>query len=324
MNRDNSPVLKSFIAEQALTHNIKTGYGLSVVRCQLITAFMRDVYLVTADQKRYIFYLYRHQQRTGSEIRAEWQFVDFLYAHGVAVAPAILSKSGEYVLPIAAPEGNRFGVLTTYVAGEHLRQRSSLEAVKAYGRLIAQIHTLADEMPFPLTRPVNDVESILKQSLAAFAAEVIDRPRDKDYLSECAAILLARIKGLPKEKPLYGMIHGDVIRTNAQVSEEGVVTVLDFDLCGLGWRMYDIASYLIVIRGLADELALEQAFLNGYQEVRPLTEIEQEMMPVFEAIRAIFSIGVPAMNVNQWGSAYLYAFLDDSMDRLSKRMKKIG
>lgn len=88
--------------------------------------------------------------------------------------------------------------------------------------------------------------------------------------------------------------------------------------------MYDIASYLIVIRGTPEEFESEQAFLDGYQEVRRLAEIEKETMPVFEAIRAIFSIGVPAMNVYHWGSAYLHAFLDDSLGRLRSSMQKIG
>jgi hypothetical protein len=53
----------------------------------------------------------------------------------------------------------------------------------------------------------------------------------------------------------------------------------DFDLCGRGWRAYDIASYLLVIRGSAEEEASQQAFLKGYEEIRPLREIEGETLP---------------------------------------------
>ena len=323
MAKDYLPVVKSFIAEQALSSEIEAAYGLPAVRCQLITATMRDVYLVTSHQEHYIFYLYRHNQHTQAEISAEWQFVNYLFAEGVSVAPAIATKSSEYVLPISAPEGIRYGVLTTFVAGEHLRKRPGLDAVRAYGRLVAQIHALADVMPLELARPANDVAVILNQSIAAFEAEVSDHQEEIDYLHQCVPILLAKIETLPQEKPFYGMIHGDVIRANSQVGDDGAVAILDFDLCGLGWRVYDIASYLIVIRGLPDELESERAFLEGYKEVRPLTEIEQEVIPVFEAIRAIFSIGIPAMNVYHWGSAYLHAYLDDSLGRLRYAMTKI-
>jgi Ser/Thr protein kinase RdoA (MazF antagonist) len=89
-------------------------------------------------------------------------------------------------------------------------------------------------MPFSLVRPANDIEQIINRSVAAFAAEVPDRPEDVTYLQQCAAIILSRLETLPQEKPFYGLIHGDVIRANAQVADDGSVSILDFDLCGPG------------------------------------------------------------------------------------------
>ena len=317
------PVAKSFLSEAALANAVEAAYNLSGVRCQLIAAFMRDVYLVTTRQEHYVLFIYRHNHRTLDEIKAEWQIVDYLKVHNVPVAPAITTQSGDTVLSFPAPEGVRYGVLSTFVAGKHLRQRPSLNAVQAYGRHIARIHLLADEMPFSLSRPVNDVAGIGNGSIAAFAAEAPERPDDLDYLHRCAAVLLPRIAALPQETPLYGLIHGDVIRANAQVGDDGSITVLDFDLCGPGWRAYDIASYLSAIRGQPDEAETEKAFLSGYEQIRPVSEPERELLPVFEAIRHIFAIGVPAMNVYHWGSAYLHAFLDQSLTQLRNSMAHV-
>jgi Ser/Thr protein kinase RdoA (MazF antagonist) len=317
------PVTKSFLSNDGLAREIEVAYGLLSVRCQLITASMRDVYLVTANERRYILFIYRHNQHTRDEIEAEWRFVDYLNANGVPVAPAISMKSGECVLTFPAPEGIRYGVLTTFVEGKHLRQRPSLEAARAYGRIVAQIHVVSDAMPDTLSRPAHDVDLWLRRSIAAFVVEVPERAADIAYLHQCAAALRSKINELPKEKPRYGMIHGDVIRANAQVADDGQVTILDFDLCGPGWRAYDIASYLIAIRGAPEEAGSERAFLSGYQEVRSLTQVEQEAIPLFEAARAIFSIGVPAMNIYHWGSAYFHAFLDHSLERLKRSMEKV-
>lgn len=323
MNSSYFPVTKSFLSQEALAKTIAAAYGFTTVRCQLIAAFMRDVYLVSSHHQRYIFFVYRHNQRTLDEIEAEWRFVEYLAANDILVAPAIATRQGEYLLEFSAPEGTRYGVLTTFVEGQHLRRRSSLEAVQTYGRLIAQIHTLADDMPFSLARPANDIEQIINRSMAAFAAAVPDRPEDVAYLHRCAAMILPQLEGLLQEKPYYGLIHGDVIRANVQVADDGTVTILDFDLCGPGWRAYDIASYLAVIRGLPDESVWEGAFLSGYEQIRPIAPIERETLPVFEAVRHIFSIGVPAMNVDHWGSAYLHAFLDQSLAQLRERMKTV-
>ena len=57
--------------------------------------------------------------------------------------------------------------------------------------------------------------------------------------------------------------------------------------------------------------------------LKTLTEVEQETLPVFEVVRHIFCIGVQAINVDHWGSAYLYAFLDQSLAQLKERMNII-
>ncbi|MBU0491151.1 MAG: phosphotransferase [Chloroflexi bacterium] len=158
----------------------------------------------------------------------------------------------------------------------------------------------------------------------AFDSVITVNPEDKAYLHQAATTLRPKMATLPREKPLYGMIHGDVIRANAQVSDDGQVTVLDFDLCGLGWRVYDVASYLFVVQGLPNQDESERAFLEGYQEIRSLTKCEQEILPLFEAVRAIFDIGVKAANVYHWGSAHLHTFLGQSIEQLKQCMNSVG
>lgn len=269
-------------------------------------------------------YIYRCNQRTPAEILAEWKFVDFLYTNGIPVAPAIPNKNGELLMTFNAPEGTRHGVLAPFVDGKHLRQRPNIGAVRTYGRIIAKIHALADTMPFDLARSINDWETLVNQSVVAFDSVITVNSEDKAYLHQAAATLHPKMATLPREKPLYGMIHGDVIRANVQVSDDGQVTVLDFDLCGLGWRAYDVASYLLVMKGLPDQDESERAFLEGYQEIRSLTKFEQEILPLFEAVRAIFDIGVKAANVYHWGSAHLHTFLGQSMEQLKQCMKSVG
>ena len=68
------PILTSFFDPQALAARLEAAYGLQHVRCQLITATLRDVYLVKSLAGRHILIIYRHDQRTWDEIDAEWQF----------------------------------------------------------------------------------------------------------------------------------------------------------------------------------------------------------------------------------------------------------
>jgi Ser/Thr protein kinase RdoA (MazF antagonist) len=164
----------------------------------------------------------------------------------------------------------------------------------------------------------------LDQALAGITAVLRDRPAERAYLERCAQELQTRLQTLPHESPAYGIIHGDAIRGNALVADNGTVTVIDFDWYGLGWRAYDIASYLLTIRGDPNEQPFAEAFLAGYSAVRTLGAHEYAQLPLFEAVRAMLEIGTPARNVDVWGSAYLESFFDQSFERLTRSMQQLA
>ncbi|MFL5801398.1 MAG: phosphotransferase enzyme family protein [Roseiflexaceae bacterium] len=317
------PISKSFFSAAALAHHIEGAYGLDDTRCHLISATMRDVYLITAGRQRYILYIYRSGIRTPEEIAAEWQFVAYLAAQGMPVAPAIPTRDGALLIGLSAPEGARYGVLTSFMAGESLRRRAGRQAVLTYGRHVATIHHLSDSLTLPLKRPVIELTALVEQAISALTVVLRDQPAVVADLQECAGRVRALLPRVAGVAPEYGLIHGDVIRANALVADGDAVSILDFDLCGYGWRAYDIASYLCAIRGTADEGEYADAFLAGYCEVRALSAWEQAALPLIEAARAIFALGVPAIEVDQWGSAYLYSFLDHELAQLKRMMQRI-
>jgi Ser/Thr protein kinase RdoA (MazF antagonist) len=323
MNSTFFPISKSFLSEKAIAQTVEAAYGLSNVRCQLLTATMRDVYVVSSAEDQYILLIYRHKLRTAVEISDEWRFVAYLTANHIPVPPAIPNDRGELLLSFPAPEGIRYGVLIKYVAGKHFRHRPGVKAAADYGRLIARIHTLSDESPDQYMRPENDVAHLLDQFVNAFESQFPERDQAAGYLRQAAGLICSRVAKLPKSRPYYGMIHGDVIRANALVGDDGKVTVIDFDLCGPGWRVYDIASFLITLKGTKEQGIYGQAFLDGYNGIRPLAKVEQDAIPLFEAARAIFSIGIPAMNVYHWGKAAVLTWLDGYLEQVEHSMKQL-
>jgi len=321
MNPNYFPITKSFLCEKAIARKLEDAFSLSDVRCQLLTATMRDVYLVTSSQGKKIFYLYRSNQRTSKEIAAEWFFVGYLFANNIPVAPAIANCNGEYLLEFNAPEGIRYGVLTTYVEGDHFRRRPSTKAALELGRSVARIHILSDEMPTKLNRPESDVNLQLERYVTTFALEFPERKKDIDFLRQVVDYIHPKVADLPKTTPYYGMIHGDIIRANAQVSKNEKVTILDFDLCGPGWRVYDIASFLITLQG-SDNEEFKQAYLDGYTMIRSLDDFERGLIPLFETIREVFTIGIPVMNLHHWGKSNIEPWFKFSFENLEQCMKR--
>lgn len=318
------PIITSFFAPEALAQHIEAAYGFEDVRCQLITATLRDVYLVVSRAGRHILIVYRHAQRTWDQIAAEWRFVDELAQYAVPVAPAIATITGEQIIALHAPKGVRYAVVTTYIAGQHLRRRPSVDATRRYGEIIATIHVLADQAPIALGQTTQEIGARLDQALTGMRAVLGDGLRERAYLEACGQELHARLQALPKEAPAYGIIHGDAVRANALVGDNGGVSVIDFDWSGLVWRAYDVASYLLTIRGDPQEQAFAEAFLAGYSAVRPLAEREYGLLALFETVRAMLKIGTPALQVNLWDSAYLESFFAQSLERLKRAMRQLA
>jgi Ser/Thr protein kinase RdoA (MazF antagonist) len=179
-----------------------------------------------------------------------------------------------------------------------------VDAVRWYGRAVAQIHRAGDTFAGAADRPHHDETFFLDRCLEAVLSAEVLGTADREFLVGAVGRLRERIARLPKTPPGFGMIHGDVIRANAQVGDDGRVTVLDFDLCGLGWRAYDVASLLQVYSGQPEEAEAGRAFLDGYEEVRPLGD-EQASLPLFKAVRYVVDLGIPAMNLYHWGDIRL-------------------
>jgi Ser/Thr protein kinase RdoA (MazF antagonist) len=312
------PVIRSTLSVKALAQLLETTYQFSNVQCQLIKKTVRDVYRVTSNNGPFIFCIYP-VGRTPAEIMAELDLLNYLKAKGVSVAPPIPQKDGERLLVIDAPEGTRYAMLFVYIEGEPLGRIPDVEAVYHYGYTIAQIHTLTDDKADDLARPAIDFDLIITQSIKAFETVAVHRVDDTAYLYQVADIIKPKINALSTQKPYYGLVHGDVIPSNALVNSEGNIAVLDFDLSGLSWRIYDIASYLKEVRFWQAPEEASHAFLEGYEKVRPVTEDERETIPMFEVARCIFSLGFPAIRVNEWGSSYLADRMIDMLLQLIKQ-----
>jgi Ser/Thr protein kinase RdoA (MazF antagonist) len=304
----------------ALSEALESGYGLIGPRLHLLQTTMRRVYLVNTDAGDFVLICYR----AGADpeaVGSEWKFVEQLAARGVRVAPPLRQSNGELVLSLQMPEAVCHAVLCTYVAGQHLRHRFSFEAVRKYGRQLALLHQVADDAGPELKRPRLDCEMELSRFIAAIVKLDQADAKIEAVLRDAAQRIKARVSRLTQRAPLYGMIHGDVIRANAQVGDDDEVTVLDFDLCGYGWRAYDVASFFQAVDGTAHEAGARNSFLSGYQEVRLLSEEELNAMPTFEAWRHIFALGIPALRPACRDDDFDSAdYLKDAVQRLEKVM----
>jgi Ser/Thr protein kinase RdoA (MazF antagonist) len=61
--------------------------------------------------------------------------------------------------------------------------------------------------------------------------------------------------------------------------------VLDFDDCGFGWHLYDLAAALSFMEHRAEVPALVAAWLRGYRSIRELSTEDEAEIPSFLMLR---------------------------------------
>lgn len=299
------PIIKSFFDPHALSPVIAQAYSLSDVRCRLIKATMRDVYHVTSQSGDFVALVYRANHSPIS-IREEIALMDYLVAQGLPVVTAVRQRNSQPLLTLKAPEGLRHTILLPFAQGV-ISRNPDLSIIHRYGALIAEFHRQTDGLPEPQARPIYNADTLVVQSLKVLEAALDDRPTVMDELRPIARKIYEMLQALPQTKPAFGIVHGDVIPSNALITASSSLTLIDFDLFGLGWRTYDIATYLNEIGFWEMGDTASAAFLEGYSSIRPLSRDEAQTIPLMRITRHLFSLYIPAANIDTWGSSIYFS-----------------
>jgi Ser/Thr protein kinase RdoA (MazF antagonist) len=298
--RYNVRIQRSILSADALAPIVAQAYAFDGARCQLIKSAMLDTYRVTTVAGSTILRIYPAQRRTEMDILAELDVLAYLHTAGISVSVPIPQHDGQRLLTIQAPEGVRYAALFTYAPGQPLSQQCTRPNARAFGRMLAEMHLLTDHWPQLPSRLPLDLVTLVDRSLAELDRIFGERAAEWAFLRQVASAVRPRIAALPTEPPGYGFCHGDTGSANAHITADGRLTLFDFDMCGSGWRAYDIGTFLI-----DEPEAIAHAFLDGYESVRALSDLERSSIPIFQIVQSIWVLGVRANYVNDWGNALL-------------------
>jgi Ser/Thr protein kinase RdoA (MazF antagonist) len=88
---------------------------------------------------------------------------------------------------------------------------------------------------------------------------------------------------------VYGLIHAD-LHMKSFVFDDDDPLALDFDTCGYGYYIYDLAVVLWKHFEQEDFPELRKALLDGYRRIRPLSMLEEQHLVHFIAGRLMTQI----------------------------------
>ncbi len=302
------PVIYSTLACEAVHASVLSCYEIPEVKnCQLWHRGLSDVYLIETYHRPYILRISHHHWRSRSQIDFELEWLDFLHRRHLPVAPPLTTQDGLLCVEIDAPEGKRYAALFHYAPGSVAI--GDLNATQSWrlGEIVAKIHQAAREFCPRAHREPLTPDYLLHDSLKIIAPFLQHRPSDLQELTEAIAHIETLVRDLPKAPPHWSICWGDPHSGNAHFTPEGNVTLFDFDQCGYGWRVFDIARFWHASMQAGLNRAVRNAFLNGYQTVESLSDEEHKrLQPLVQAAH----IWMWAINLKQ-ERLFNYSRLDD-------------
>ena len=161
--------------------------------------------------------------------------------------------------------------------------------MRQIGAFMARLHTQAQQFkpPAGFVRPRWDCDRLLGQD--AQTRTGWDRLTKSQWmLFEDVRERLGRaMQCIGYGSHVFGLIHGDLTFPNL-LFRKGQVCAIDFDDCGFGHFLYEIATLLDHIEMREDYKSLRAALLEGYREVRQLPREAEVHLDTFLLARWVF------------------------------------
>ena len=265
------------------------------------------VYAVTnrAANEKLVIRVHRAGYHSDAELRSEWQWITGLKEYGVLTPEPRWSRNGrmfEIVEAPGVPEPRQVDIVD-WIEGEQLGSveeglEGSPEQVRArfatLGATMAKMHNQAQHWQAPqgFTRHAWDVDGLT--GAEPFWGRFWELPalgaRQRDMMLEVRDRLRAGLTELGTAPDIYGVIHADLVFENVLTGADGI-RVIDFDDCGYGWHLFDIATSIIFLHGTGHFAMAKEALVAGYRQNRPLPDDHLAWFPVLLMARATTYLG---------------------------------
>ncbi len=300
------PVTASTLSERQLGIFTIDKYSLNKnSTCKLFRTGVNHTYMISNDEIKYVLRVYSYGWRSKQEIFEEIKLLTFLKENNVSVSYPIPDKNREFIQEITAPEGKRYAVLFSYAKGGKVRFMDEATCASV-GSLMAQIHNLSSSKEIErIAYNKNLLLELPYQHAKAFFSDTLP---EMIFIRETCDVISKTFEQVDCERVRTGIVHMDIWYDNMSITDKKEITVFDFDFCGNGFFVLDVAYFCKQLFHIeTDKHAYEQkvrSFLDGYQSVRDLSKEELALIPYAGAAVWIFYLGVQSRRFD-WSNIFL-------------------
>jgi Ser/Thr protein kinase RdoA (MazF antagonist) len=320
------PVVCSTLSATHLATYLHQQYGLGTgTTCRLIRAAINHAYLVTDGMHKYVFRVYSLHWRSETEIAEEIGLLQLLRENDVPVSYALPDPQGNFIQQIPAPEGSRMGVLFSYAKGDKVMNFSEALHFKL-GVIMARMHAVTKDLP--VKRVQYDYKSLLVEPFELMKQFISVETEEMQFMQHAHRQLLRCFLNAPAHLLRKGVVHLDIWFDNLNIYNNEEITLFDFDFCGNGWLLLDIAYYVLQLANTEREPETYQLKLNsfykGYESITPISEAEKQLIPAASVSLYIFYLGVQCSRFENWTNTFLNeTYLKRYINQLVKRLYEL-
>lgn len=249
-------------------------------------------FLLTAEGRRHALRVHRGNYHQKADIESELAWLDALREAGFQVPEAIADEQGGRVQTLELADGSeRHAVLFHWMEGDEPNaDQVDAQAFRQLGRITAQLHAHSKGWlkPAAFQRIVWDHQSMVG-SLGHWGdwRETPDLSGEgQAVLSQCLERVERDLEAFGKDASRYGLIHADLRLTNLLL-HQGETRVIDFDDCGLGWYLHDLAAAVSFEEHHPNAPRWVENWIQGYEQVAHISDEELAMVPTFLIQRRI-------------------------------------
>lgn len=264
-----------------------------------------------------------HTSRRSVElIEAEFEFMDHLASHGVPVVAPVRSREDRLVEEIRTKAGDDLVAACMVEAPGRFRRRDEWNdsEIESYGELLGAAHAaMIDFVPGtarrpPWTDPIFDVGFD-----AAIDAEFVARV--DEIRQECASHA-AGGTGM--------LIHQDAHFGNLTITDDGRISLFDFDDCGYGTPTHDVAIVLFYwVMGAGSDQQdrvrrFVRHFMRGYERHASLPSDWPDGADLFLSFREVDIYWLISLESIEESSPLERAFMEGRRERILDGVPFLG
>jgi len=236
-------------------------------------------------------YLLRiHAMGDTEAIASELIWLDALSQEaGLSVPAPVPNADGKLLTTVITPgiPNGRVVSLMRWLDGRSIGDGLRPKHLTALGKAVAHMHNFSANWhpPSEFTRPDWDWNSQLGGSMFEHPLEELVESMPVNFhepFKEISQEAKQVMRALGKDSDAYGLIHADLYPENV-LYKAGNAYPIDFEDCGYGYWMWDIAVALCKWAWGQDWKRMSDAFREGYRQVRSLPEAQWAQLDLFVA-----------------------------------------